>query len=191
MSPKAGPPALSRVLLVVVAVLLPSLALPAMQWTYRINAFDVGCGLDLTSNSEHRVVADATGELLSVAVGANTSSDWGIAVGATLLRATATSDHDIVGAALFVGPCVTNGVGSTRSRAIPVFALSGQIGYQAVLAELRAEWGIGILKSGIRIGGASYFFDDTEASLAPFVGVYVGLGGWGSFTKRGGEGWGG
>ncbi len=163
-----------------------------MQWTYRLNAFDVGCGLDLTDNSVHRVVADATGELLSVAIGANTNSDWGIAVGATLLRATATSDQDIVGAALFVGPCVTNGVGSSRSRAIPVFTLSGQVGYQAVLAELRAEWGIGIIRPGIRIGGASYFFNDTEASLAPFIGVYVGLGGWGSFTNRGaGEGWGG
>jgi hypothetical protein len=171
--------------------MLPSLAFSAMEWTYRLNAFDVGCGIDLTDNSVHRVVADATGELLSVAIGANANSDWGIAVGATLLRATATSDQDIVGAALFVGPCVTNGVGSSRSRAIPVFTLSGQVGYQAVLAELRAEWGIGIIRPGIRIGGASYFFNDTEASLAPFIGVYVGLGGWGAFTNRGGGGWGG
>jgi hypothetical protein len=165
-----------------------------MQWTYRLNAFEVGGGFDVTRNSAH---ADATGELLSVAIGANADSEWGIALGATLLRVSYVRDVTLGGGALLVGPCVTHGVGSTENRAIPVYSLSVQVsaggalvGSQAVLAELRAEWGIGIIRPGVRVGVAAFSSDGDQTFLAPSVGVYVGLGGWGAFTKRGGEGWG-
>jgi hypothetical protein len=179
-------PSLCRLALVV-AVVLPSLALSATQWTYRLNGLDLGLGLDLIHRSERPVVADATGELLTVGIGANVYSDWGIAAGATLARVTITTTRDLVGGQWLVGPCVTYGVGSTRNQAVPVFSLTAQAGWQASLAELRAEWGSGIIKRGLRLGCASYVDDANQTILAPFVGVYVGLGGWGTFTKRGGS----
>ena len=186
-----------RCLVLFVAAMLPSLAFSAMQWTYRLNAFNVGGGFDVANDPGRRVCADATGDLLSVAIGANANSDWGIAVGATLLRVSYLRGLGLTGGALLVGPCVTHGVGSIENRAIPVYSLSAQVsaagslvGSQAVLAELRAEWAIGIIRPGVRVGVAAYSSDGDNTVLAPSVGVYVGLGGWGAFTRRGGEGWG-